>query len=166
MTTSRRFRRAPRRGSRNPTRWMSAASSPTTIAAGVQGFFDMTDVDLIPSGWDAGFTVIRMIGRVQIRNATFDVDTFGAFGIGVVSRDAEIAGALPEPNGDLYQWYLQRAWLQRQPDHGFTDYAFDIRSARKIPSQNHTLVAVMDNAGGSASSITWALDARLLVRRS
>ena len=165
MPTSRRYR-SNRRGAKPVLRWMSTASASSAVAAGVQGFFDMTDVDLIPTGWDSGFTIIRAIGKILIRPSTGSVDYFGAFGLGVVSRDAVAAGALPEPNGDLYQWYLQTAFLRRSVAVEFVEFPFDLRSSRKIPSENHTLAAVIDNAGGSGSTLNWAIEARLLLRRS
>ena len=84
-----------------------------------------------------------------------------------VTRDAFVAGALPEPVSDDQQWYLHDGdQIAIDPDAGAPGrhYDYDIRSGRRLPHDDDVLVHVFENSDDT-SGIVYSVFARLLVSR-
>ena len=105
--------------------------------------------------------ILRMILHVQLKQNAAEAISV-AFGIMVVHRDALAAGALPEIADDA-NMYLARdfAWDASSTEDG-REFDFDIRTSRRLPSQNHTLAMQLVNS--SPSNITFSMEFRILLQ--
>ena len=172
MTMRRRSPRSrSRRGPRRGLAWFNESFIPTAVAIGAESIVDLTPSAVIPDGYAGGFTVIRMIGQLELTSQTANSDVFGALGIMVASRSAvSLAGAMPDPIIDLVDWYYHQHWFNNTASVGDMEAQgrtlFDIRSARKIRGEDRTLAGVLVNNGASAAAIKWRLSVRLLLQRS
>ena len=162
---ARRSRRGSRR--RTPTVWFNIGSVPATVVAGLKIVFDLLPVSELPAALLAGSTVLRMIGKYTILNQTDNVNVFGAYAVAVVTRAALAAGSVPEPIGDLVDWYYHDGFNVRQEVNRDTrEVTFDIRTARRIRGEDRTLMAICENSSASVSSLVFYTSMRLLMSRS
>ena len=113
----------------------------------------------------SGISVVRSLLDVSVASTTFGAEVEWQLGMMVIEQDAFDAGAVPELNVDILNYYLHDGGIYNtDSDAGprFKDLKYDIRTARKIPSQRHTLVFLMQNTGGA--SLTFFVTSRVLIR--
>jgi len=167
MTTRRGGRRLSRR-SRAPagrTQW-EFVTPIAVLATGSQVVTDLT-ADVIGNN-DLPGTLIRFVGSLQMSGATASGVYQLGFGITVMTVDALVAGAVPDPltdnNQSWYYWNGQRKEALTSAAQGTAPPVaeFDIRSARRI-RPGFRLVAIFES-GGNPGTINFSLQARLLWR--
>ena len=158
------------RGRRTPTLWWNIQSVPLAVAIGAQAIFDLLPPGTIPVGVQAGVTILRMIGELQLTAQSADQDGFGAFGIALMSRDAVAASAVPDPIADLVDWYYHQNWFNNESRVGDFQEAgrtrFDIRTSRKVRGEDRTLAAVFENNAASAQAVKFSVTTRMLLSKS
>ena len=126
----------------------------------------MTDLAGLPPGLEGGLTVVRMIGSLDLQPAAVNLNTYGAFGICVVSRDAVAAGAVPDPITDLVDWYYHVSfYMNQQQELKVEKFPFDIRTKRLIRGVDRTLVAILEVAAAAATGVNFSTFLRLLLMR-
>ena len=87
-------------------------------------------------------------------------------GVMRVTRDAFVAGAVPEPGIDFQNWYLQDASSLGGSAAGAPstkEIAYDIRSARRIPQEDDVLIHVIRNSD-PADILVYQIASRCLLR--
>ena len=124
----------------------------------------MTPQVTIPDGYGGGFTVVRMFGDLVYRNVTGSQELQIAFGVAVMTVDALVAGAVPDPNTDLVDWYYHKRLYGFRANIEAVSNPFEIRTARKIRGEDRTLGFVLDNIG--ANTLNFSFNFRLLLMRS
>jgi len=164
MTTRRRGRSSFRRsGTRRQNQWGNTGGVETAVVPGGQAILRITQNGL-PLGWvGTGLTIARLIGEFAYRSSA-NVEVAGTIGVGVVSTDAAVAGAVPEPTVDLLGWYF---WARFNWRRNTTDYEYnhhDIRSARRITNERE-LVFVIDADVANTTDVTFTYSARFLARK-
>ena len=172
MTTRRRTS-GSRRGSRGANRpkylWHADATAILTIAPGASGRFDMLEQMRGASAerhQRRGMTAVRCIYDLSLRVITGNTDGFGSFMITPASVDAEVAGALPDPEEGEQDaaWIWQPFHERDEVDQVVHHYRGDLRTARKILGIDYTLEFILDVAAASPSSVTAIFAFRVLMR--
>ena len=122
-------------------------------------------------------TIVRTIGElvVQSDQLAASENTFGALGFMVVREQARAAGiaSLPTPGlenfddgffGHLY-WYTSERFLTAAgfDGIGYSRYAFDFKSQRKITGDD-AIVVTMENGAAAALGINYHLNFRMLLK--
>ena len=105
-------------------------------------------------------TVIRMLLNIWARATTSTNNFYLEFQVGVVTLDAEAAGAVPEISDD-WNPYLSHEMFGLDQAGLYQKKEFDIRTARKLRSPGHTLVLI--NTNGTINSIDLTASWRLLI---
>ena len=145
--------------------WFNNQSVPATLAIGAQSIFQL-DASL-PSALNAGYTILRMVLGLAIVSPSSNVDILGAHGVSLVTQDALTAGAVPDPETDLVDWYLlDHFYLEMGSSERAQQYQWDIRSKRRIRGGDRTIVHVMDNSVSSTGTLRYSVWFRLLVTPS
>ena len=145
MPTSKRSRSATRsRGRSGGYQWHPSDLSPASLGGntqGITGMFTGLDEDV-----KARATLIRMVGMWGARPSAEDLDTVVQAAIYILSEDAQVAGAVPELELDLldYMWrdtiLLYAGAITGNAQNQFVEHAFDIRSKRKLRSQENIVM--------------------------
>ena len=154
MARARRF--APRVSARL-TQWLAPAN---------QGFIAVASggATIIASvGFEEPVTIMRNRGMVSIKlnDYSADLDIVGAYGMGVVSTEAFIAGvaSIPEPftDADWGGWFVWRSFGHRFESVtnvstllGSWSFEVDSKAMRKV-RPNETIVEVCESQVGSIS---------------
>jgi len=126
-------RRYSTRRARRKTYWHQENFDLELGPASEGNVIDISHIS-ISLGNNAGGTCLRLIGNLNYSSivAGFEKYNYGV-GVAVMTSDAIVAGATPDPLSDLSQdWYYYDAWegiLGLENNH--TRY-FDIRTARRI----------------------------------
>jgi len=119
----------------------------------------------LPDTFEAGLTVIRMILKVVINSETINQDNFGAFGAFLNVNFQAVDTIL-----DLLDYYLHQNWTNvltlANDSSQYWERNYDIRTARRIRGNDRQLDFAVTNNAGSAGSIKWSVDARLLLKAS
>ena len=92
-----------------------------------------------------------------------------SWGIVIINMDAEVAGALPDPQDDFDRagWvirgriFVKQDSLSDSSQWGRTER--DVKGQRKFSNEEQTLQLVVNNAG--AFSLNWAAFIRVLIKR-
>ena len=163
MTMRRRpsARRPVGRRTSAPTFWWNTQSVPATVAAGALLNFPTAGEKL--TNWpakDGGFTILRAILTVAIRNVTANQDIFGAFSLTVVTNN--VSGT--DPIQDDLDAYVHQNFWQRGADAEPHAYNYDLRSARRIRGEDRELDFDLANNSASSGSLAVSFCARLLIR--
>jgi len=142
-------------GSRRLTQWIGpAAQSYQNVAS--------TGATLLAFvSFEEQTTVVRTRGQVSVRLQAFgvDLDIIGAFGMGVVSTEAFLAGvaSIPEPftDADWGGWFVWRSFSYHLEFNDVTgiesflwDFEVDSKAMRKI-SPNETIVIIAESLAGA-----------------
>ena len=164
MTTR---RRGPstrsRRGPKPRYLWQDRANATATaIAAGGTALIDL--LENTDQAVRTGATVVRMLLKLTTWETSSANEIEWHHGVLVVTRDAFLAGAVPEPATDRSQWYLQDAGFFRgATERTSHEDKYDIRTARKLNfGLDSILLHVMENTG--ATSLTFYISSRILLR--
>jgi len=160
--------RAPRR----KTVWVGAAdAAPVAVANNTSvliSSFSPDDLGILAA------TVVRTRGRVLVRPTAFGADQSfdGAYGLGVVSDEAFVAGAasIPRPfdDDDWTGWMVHGYWSEHLEFQGaqsemiVESRPIDSKAMRKI-RPNETLVWVAESRAGN---VTVQIPARVLMMLS
>jgi len=128
--------------------WKQLVLNTTQGSGANQTISDMTPV-LVPLG-ASGATIKRMIGSVDWEGIGAAVD-HGIFtvGVAVVTKDAFMAGAVPDPASDLeHDWYFWQQLDTHLPGNAHLDFnqarmSIDIRTMRRL-REGYRLVIVFD----------------------
>ena len=109
-------------------------------------------------------TVLRLVGDIYAHNVTANAQSFGRWGIHLLTDDAMAAGTVLEPLTDH-----QADWMWNE--HIYADSStvaldpfrkpLDIRSKRRIPNL-FTLAFVMEISSAANGALDWALGLRVL----
>ena len=162
--------RSSSRRSRTPTAWMSGQTIPVDVGVGVTSVVDMLDPAVnLPEGYLGGLTIRRMFARLSFRPFTANSDTFGQFGITLVTRDAIAAGAasLPSPLADNVDWYLRDGFAYTQSALISEQQTYDIRTARRVRGEDRSMVFLLSVSAAAGSALSqFSLNFRLLIQRS
>ncbi len=159
MTMRRRFRRGGARSPRAKTSWENLAFNATHTAAA-----SVTLADLTPGIEDnlVRGTLMRALIHFDLNQIDTNVNNvqFVSVGIAVITADAFVAGATPDPEGDFDQdWYYWRAWgIDIDATVGF-NFPFDIKTSRKLRA-GFGLMLVFETGVVSAGSLQVELQAR------
>ena len=146
--------------------WLSnQLGQQATIAAGNASLFDLFQ-GMTAGTVRQGLTVVRMLLKLEVGPNTVGEIVQYQIAVMVAEADAVAAGALPEPGTDILNYYLHdggsiRTDVDAGPPQRTETY--DIRTARKIPSQAHTLVFIIENTD-AVNSLTFGLFSRLLIK--
>ncbi len=164
---SRGYRSSRRRSAKSRYAWTAIQiAAETVLAANQTGAFDLLANVLSTGPARAGLTVVRYLLNLHVAaNNLGDLVEY-QHGTYMAEMDALEAGAVPEPVVDDVNWYLHDGAFHRTDvDAGppAKEHRYDIRSARRIKSERHTLVHVMQNTG-AGTSLNYALFARLLLK--
>ena len=145
--------------------WWNVASVPASIAAGGISNFTLAQgsVTAFPLLLRAGFTCLRMILDVHIRQNAINLNIDGAFAVYV--GDENGAGGV-DPLIDFFDYYLHQNFAQRDDEVNYKDYHYDIRTARRVRGETRALEFNLTNSSGSASALTFSVSARLLLTPS
>ena len=166
MTTRARARPSSgrfKRGSAPQRAWFNQQSSPATVLSSGQAIFNLTPTANIPGGLRGSFTAMRLIGHVSMYQDTANVTCLGMFGVAVVTLDALVAGAVPDPSVDLVDWWYHDAWFFDDNPIISHRFVFDIHTARKVRGEDRTLAFVIDN-NSVATGIVFSVYTRLLLQ--
>ena len=151
-----------RSGPRTRTEWTSTSLDEQNIAIGAQ---DVTDLlgGLTVSDKQRVGTVLRIVGDFIYHNTTLNAQTFGRWGIHVVTDDAMTAGALPDPSGDFRGAWMWNShfYIDRSVAGDSVHERFDIRSKRIIPSLS-TLAWILEIGSAANGAMDYSWTARLL----
>ena len=112
-----------------------------------------------------GTTVVRMILRLSVAALTLGTDIGFNHAVAVITRDAFLAGATPEPATDRLNWYLwDGSFWATDTDAGprTRTFDYDIRSKRKIADLDRILLHVIENP--SSSSIRYNIVSNVLLQ--
>ncbi len=167
---ARRFVRSNRGGLRRSTEW--AATTPETAWQALAAATAILDSTFTPTEPQ---TVIRVRGMLGIEsdNQAVSEEPFGAFGVCVVSDQANAIGitAIPtpytDPESDL--WLLHQFWnapVSFASAVGIwtmgKDYVLDSKAMRRM-SSDQTLAFVIEN-GAAGHGAIYRLDVRVLLK--
>ena len=144
--------------------WIHDATIAQTIAIGAQAFFDLLGNVTISNR--AGVVIKRLLLVWQIANVVAGQRLFVDHGVTVTNGDAVTAAVFADPGSqDREGWYF---WDGRSYEHASLDDVttekVDIRTSRRLPGQDHTLVWVVDNSASSGGSAIVTLNARVLLQ--
>ena len=135
------------------------------MATGGQAVFDLLSTES-PAALEPKLTVIRAILEVAMKATTNNADFYGAFGVYTDTRDAVVAGAVPDPISDFVDWYWHKNFYGNHDADGGETVIYDridLRTARAIRGVGRTLAFVLDVNAAAASGITFTINARLLL---
>jgi len=141
MTTSRRFRRSPRRsGTRRRTNWQQVIFDDVTLlSTGAIVGFDLTPepIKSEPAHRQGTATLVRMIADFALSAQTVaDTPQIANFGIAVVDHEAQVGPSFMDPASDAGQdWYYwtNKAVRQSSSDsQALWHWSIDIRSKRRL----------------------------------
>ena len=142
MTTSRRrSTRGGRPQRRTPTRttWDQIFQPTSMAAAAAITIIELTSPQISSSLGQTG-TILRWMGRLMIQSNDVAQLIEMAWGVAVVTADALVAGAVPDPLTDEAQaWYYWDAYegtiaIIGEGPRGGLEIKFDIRSKRRLRS--------------------------------
>ena len=143
-----RSRSSFRRGSRSKAVWSQSTFSHALPAGGF-GFITNITHPAITNNSEPTGVCIRMLGNwsysPDIGAAIGDYNV--SMGVCVVTIDAFLASAVPDPASDVTQdWYFWNAWEGAMINTGLSNQTgyFDIRSARRL-REGYRLVWVSEN---------------------
>ena len=137
---------------------------PTSVAPGGQAIVDMLPAES-PAATEPRYTVIRSIMEVMMYPITQGVDSFGAFGLTTTTRDAFLAGAVPDPITDFVDWYWHKnfATFTVGGSDRVTRFNVDLHTARTIRGFGRTLAFVFDVNAAGGSNLVFSINARFLL---
>ena len=144
MTTGRRSRRSFKGGRRRvPTTWEQVRNEFTMATPASQTILDISQLQ-ISGGTTTGGTVVRSIGNAYFSSTVAGEESKITAGICVVTKDAFIAGAVPDPNSDLeHDWYFWKAnWFSFDLLGEVRNFIWDNRTARLL-REGYRLVFVV-----------------------
>ena len=106
-----------------------------------------------------------MLADLFVRPNVVSTDMYCELAVNVVSVDAFVAGAVPDPNeGETDASWLTRKLFIRNTTLDTREYHFDIRTARRIPGIDYTFVATIANSTSSANTFEFSLAHRVLLK--
>ena len=116
-----------------------------------------------------GMSVVRLLVRIAIQAATFNVNGELFLGIYMVEDDASAAAAFADPNaeGQATDWlWRERMLHNRDADAGpqVTTVERDLRSGRRFPARGYDLTLV--GFAASASNMVISGQVRVLYMKS
>ena len=142
-----------------------SASQLTNVVAGSKTLVEIVDqtADDI-----AGATLIRTIGSLTIVPGAVSGNVFFRAGIMIMNDDAVGSGVSPGPWVDPASWMWEASDVVRCSDlfdnAQFWRASIDIRVKRRMPQLENSLVFIIDNLAGSATSLNFALNIKALLR--
>ncbi len=156
MTTRPRSRRSFRRSApRRKTTWDQTTVGFTMAAGVVQTVLDISHLT-IATFVSSGGTILRMIGELKVETSGAAADHVDLdVGVAVVTVDAFLAGAVPDPNGDAtYDWYYWNHLDTHLPGNAAPAMnqgamTWDIRTARRLRAEQR-LVLIIDKSASTA----------------
>ena len=113
-----------------------------------------------------------MIGYIDVSVRASGFEAYWAAGVKVLSEDAELGGALPDPLNEGSQdwlWYGNGAILAILPtdlENGRSHdrLRFDVRSRRKYDPKDETLTLVFENSASSGIALDVSFGIRYLIK--
>ena len=157
---------------RRVTNWIAAA--PVTALQNVAAATKIIDQSFTPS---APVTILRTRGRIlfQTDQIAASESAFGAYGMGIVSRDALAAGAASVPgaysDADWDGWFVHGFWAcptifgTAVGMHNLSQtFEFDSKAMRKLETADRLIVSV-ENAH-STDGASFLNDFRILLQES
>ena len=164
MASRRRVRSGSRRGSRPRYRWVHDASNKLSLGIGAQAVFDV--LGNLTTAEKVGIVIVRLLLNWALRPNAISQTDFLDQGVCMVSDDAFNGLVVPDPSqaegGAWYFWKSQA--FEGSSETEARQYEADMRTARKLPSQDHTMVWVVDNNAFSEGSFEISLATRALIR--
>ena len=146
--------------------WRGIASTNiTALAIGAQTVVEVLDqtIDDIAHG-----TIMRILGNLTMRAAAANLQIFFRAGLIVVTDDALVAGAVPEPWADPAPWMWEDTGLfETDSANDGSQYhrlVIDVRVKRRMPQAEHSLVMVLENLAASGTGLDFHLNLKALVR--
>jgi len=165
MTSRRSSRRSRRtRGQATPVNWCNSQSTPITAAIGGAVVFDLLQAPFVPSLYEDGYTIRRMIAEVTMRATASNFDVFGSFGMTVANKDA--GASLPDPILDLAGWYWHKNFFIRDVGgNAVVRFDIDTKTMRKVRGAERSLFWILTNNAASLASLSVSVAARFVLSR-
>ena len=146
---------------RRRTEWFDQSIRESVITVGSQSALEV--LDQLDDALIQGATITRILGRVYIIPNTANVDMHWYGGLIVVTSDALVANAVPDPSTDEEQGWLWKDYalivgnLNEIPEGGVI--RFDSRSQRILRRNEDRLVFVQDSHadGGGTMRVSWMM---------
>ena len=160
------YARSQRRSSSKPAYgWTNSTVLFSSVAIGAVVIVDLLGAFTTANKFNIG-TILRLLLTIQYRGSAANFEVIGRVGVGVVSDDAFLASATPDPMGDeSFGWYLNAPLLWDEPSLTYRRSDYDIRSARKLVGDASTLFLGVENSGISTAALEFQYGARLLYRK-
>ena len=123
----------------------------TVVNAGVSAVLDLLDLSNLPQGVDTGnSSVVRAIINLQVGPVAFSTVAEWYFAMAVMTRAAYSSGAIPNPVLDSANYYINSGdayEVDNVAGQRHLRKSYDLRTARKIPSPEHTMTSILTNSG-------------------
>jgi len=138
---------------------------------GAQSLDELIDPDIAGDlALSSGGTLKRTLGTVTVRALTDNLDVYFRYGIIVLNDDAVDAAAVPDPWADPANWlYEKSGWISHTNNNDSAQwlrFEIDVKGQRKLPQAARSVVTIMENLSGSASSLEYFQAIKVLVQRS
>ena len=150
-------------GPKKQTSWVNHTLTEQTVGGGSdQNTSNILDGLSETERGEVG-VVLRVIWQGTMGLFSANAEAHGRWGLHVVTLDAFVAGAVPDPLGDHQSsWYWNEAFAIDEPDLRQRVFHGETRTRRKLPSGEHTVVMVWETAAGSAGSLKYDIGLRIL----
>ena len=148
--------------------WFDNSSVAQALPSGSQNNHDLS-VNMTASD-KRGCTVTRILLTLAMRPTLLDLENFLFYGIVMVSEDAAIAAAYPDPDisTDEPGWMLRD--FRSIMTHDLNDPAsivtvtYDLRAQRKFTGASNSLRFLITNVAGGGTAASYSLLSRVLCR--
>ena len=108
-------------------------------------------------------TVLAVHIQATLGQSTANAEVTGRWGLIVQTQDGFAAGASPEPLEDHQaNWYWNEAYFIDRPDVEEIRFERSLKTKRRLPSAEHTLIFSIESGAGSAGVLKYGFGFRLL----